>query len=203
MKLLPYGDAALLVEVGDLEGVLDLYRQLRGRDDLGIVELVPAAHTLLVQVDTARTTVARIARDIGSLQPRAEVRAVEAPIEVPVSYDGDDLAEVAQLTGLGVDGVIEAHTAQVWTVGFVGFAPGFSYLVGQDARLQVPRRAEPRSAVPTGAVGLADRFSGVYPRRSPGGWQLIGRTDVVMWDIERDPPALLRPGSTVRFVVAG
>jgi KipI family sensor histidine kinase inhibitor len=98
--------------------------------------------------------------------------------------------------------VVEAHTEQVWTVGFVGFAPGFGYLVGEDARLKVPRRDAPRSAVPVGAVGLADEYSGVYPRRSPGGWQLIGRTEVAMWDVARDPPALLRPGGTVRFVEA-
>ena len=95
-----------------------------------------------------------------------------------------------------------AHTSQPWTVGFCGFAPGFSYLVGGDPRLQVPRRAEPRTSVPAGAVGLAGSFSGIYPRSSPGGWQIIGETDAVLWDVERRPPALLQPGSRVVFVDA-
>lgn len=202
MKLLPYGDAALLVEVGELTAVLDLYGQLRELDAPGIVELVPSSQTLLVRIDLGHTSLAEVARDIAALEVRHGQPNTGDPIEVPVVYDGRDLEEVAQLTGLGVDGVIEAHTAQLWVVGFVGFAPGFGYLVGEDERLRVPRRAEPRTAVPPGAVGLADRFSGVYPRRSPGGWQLIGRTEVAMWDLDRDPPALLQPGSAVRFVAA-
>lgn len=203
MNLHPYGDAALLVELGDLDAVLDLYRQLRERDDPAIVELVPSSRTLLVEVDTGRASVARIARELRTLEVGTGTGAVGDPVTVPVVYDGEDLDEVARLTGLDTAGVIEAHTAQLWTVGFVGFAPGFGYLVGEDARLEVPRRDEPRSRVPPGAVGLADRFSGVYPRSSPGGWQLIGRTEVTVWDLDRDPPALLRPGTTVRFEVAG
>lgn len=202
MKLLPYGDAALLVEVGELTAVLDLYGQLRELDAKGIVELVPSSQTLLVRIDLGHISLAEVARDIAALEVRHGQPNTGDPIEVPVVYDGRDLEEVAQLTGLGVDGVIEAHTAQIWVVGFVGFAPGFGYLVGEDERLRVPRRAEPRTAVPPGAVGLADRFSGIYPRRSPGGWQLIGRTEVAMWDLDRDPPALLQPGSAVRFVAA-
>jgi len=122
---------------------------------------------------------------------------------VPVTYDGEDLEEMARLTGLGVDGVIAAHTGQRWTVAFVGFAPGFAYLAGEDERLAVPRRDDPRSEVPAGAVGLAGAYSGIYPRASPGGWQLLGRTDLTVWDLQRDPPALLTPGTRVRFVEAG
>jgi KipI family sensor histidine kinase inhibitor len=96
--------------------------------------------------------------------------------------------------------VVSAHTATPWRVGFGGFAPGFAYLVGGDPRLEVPRRAEPRPSVPAGAVGLAGRYSGIYPRSSPGGWQLIGHTDAVLFDVDADPPALLQPGMTVRFV---
>jgi KipI family sensor histidine kinase inhibitor len=99
-----------------------------------------------------------------------------------------------------VAAVVQAHTGTAWTVGFGGFAPGFSYLVGGDPRLQVPRHDEPRTRVPAGAVGLAGAFSGIYPRPSPGGWQIIGQTDAVLWDVDRDPPALLRPGATVQFV---
>ncbi len=121
-------------------------------------------------------------------------------VEVPVVYDGADLGEVAALTGLTPAGVVAAHTGTPWRVAFTGFAPGFGYLEGGDPRLDVPRRAVPRVRVPAGAVGLAGRFSGVYPVESSGGWQLIGRTEAVLWDLDRDPPALLRPGISVRFV---
>jgi KipI family sensor histidine kinase inhibitor len=125
-----------------------------------------------------------------------------ATVEIPVTYDGPDLADVARLTGLAEDEIVAAHTATPWRVAFGGFAPGFAYLTGGDERLRVPRRDEPRTAVPAGAVGLAGEFSGVYPRSSPGGWQLIGSTAAPLWDAERDPPALLRPGGAVRFRVA-
>jgi KipI family sensor histidine kinase inhibitor len=197
-----YGDTAALVELGDLDEVLGLYRDLAARDLPGIVSLVPSSRTLLVQVDTQVTSLAAVVRDLERADPSADRPQDADPIEIAVTYDGEDLEEVGELTGLGVRGVVEAHTDQVWTVGFVGFAPGFGYLVGEDTRLKVPRRDRPRSAVPVGAVGLADEYSGVYPRRSPGGWQLIGRTEVAMWDVARDPPALLRPGGTVRFVEA-
>src|SRR5699024_2039294 len=120
-------------------------------------------------------------------------------VTVAVAYDGPDLDDVATATGLAPEEVIAAHTGTEWTVAFTGFAPGFGYLVGGDRRLNVPRRDAPRTAVPAGSVGLAGSFSGVYPRPSPGGWQLIGRTDARLWQPDRDPPALLRPGMTVRF----
>ncbi len=123
-------------------------------------------------------------------------------VEIAVRYDGPDLEEVAHLTGLAPDEVVTAHTGTPWRVGFGGFAPGFAYLVGGDPRLVVARRGEPRTRVPAGSVGLAGEFSGIYPRESPGGWQLIGSTDVVLWDTDRHPPALLSPGTTVRFVEA-
>ena len=106
---------------------------------------------------------------------------------------------MARLTGLTAGEVIEAHTRTPWRVGFSGFAPGFAYLVDGDPRLAVPRRSEPRTSVPAGSVGLAGEFSAVYPRRSPGGWQLIGHTDAVLWDLERPDPALLTRGMRVRF----
>jgi KipI family sensor histidine kinase inhibitor len=121
-------------------------------------------------------------------------------IEIPVRYDGPDLTEVSEITGLSVDEVIAAHTGTSWRVAFGGFAPGFAYLSWGDPRLAVPRRPEPRTSVPSGAVGLAGEFSAIYPRSSPGGWQLIGRTDVVIFDIARVPPALLQPGVAVRFI---
>ena len=117
-------------------------------------------------------------------------------------YDGPDLDDVAALTGLSRSEVVAAHTGRPWRVAFGGFAPGFAYLVGGDPRLRVPRRDRPRPSVPAGSVGLAGEFSGVYPRSSPGGWQLVGTTSAVLFDVDRDPPALLGPGTTVRFVDA-
>lgn len=119
---------------------------------------------------------------------------------MPVTYDGADLDEVARLTGLTPDEVCTAHTSREWTVSFLGFAPGFAYLAGGDDQLAVPRRAEPRIRVPAGAVALAGSYSGIYPRESPGGWQLIRHTDIPVWDAESDTPALFSPDARVRFV---
>jgi KipI family sensor histidine kinase inhibitor len=128
--------------------------------------------------------------------------AFAAVVELPVRYDGPDLAEVALLTGLGTAEVVVAHTSAEFTVAFTGFAPGFAYLRGLPEALHVPRRSEPRTRVEAGSVGLAGVYSGVYPRVSPGGWQLIGRLDPEappLWDTDRAEPALLRPGTRVRF----
>ena len=120
-------------------------------------------------------------------------------VQIDVRYDGEDLDDVARILGIPVTEVIDVHTASTWTVAFGGFAPGFGYLVTDHSRLVVPRRESPRTLVPAGAVGLAGEFSGIYPRESPGGWQLIGTTDAPLWDTDREPPALLTPGTTVRF----
>lgn len=202
MRLLTCGDAGLLVELPGLDEVLGLHAALVHDTPPGVVDLVPATRTLLVRIDPAETTLEDLRSAIASREPRLPDDRDVGDVEIPVVYDGQDLDEVGELTGLGAEGVIDAHTRQQWTVAFAGFAPGFGYLVGEDDRLQVARRSEPRTKVPTGAVGLADRFSGVYPRESPGGWQLIGRTDLAMWDLGRDPPALLTPGTQVRFVGA-
>lgn len=189
MKLLPCGDRALLLDCGSLAEATGWFDALQDLDP------VLGARTVLVRGEpaTLRSAIAgRQPASASSVQPRAE-------IVIDVVYDGPDLAEVASLTGLSASDVIAAHTATPWTVGFGGFAPGFAYLVEGDPRLNVPRRATPRTSVPAGSVGLAGEFSGIYPRSSPGGWQLIGRTDVVLFDVERDPPALLQPGMTVRF----
>ncbi len=163
-----------------------------------MLDVVPAARTVLV--------VAEPGTDLGALRRAVEELPVDTggdpdegeTVEIPVVYDGPDLDEVGELTGLGADGVVEAHTGTPWRVAFGGFAPGFAYLAGGDERLEVARRDEPRTSVPAGSVGLAGEFSGVYPRSSPGGWQLIGSTCTELWDDERGP--LLRPGARVQFV---
>ena len=200
MKLLPAGDTALLVELGDLEEVLSLYAQLDEDLPDGVVDMVPAAATLLLTLDPARTDVERLSRTVSTLTVGTHSRAAAGEVEIPVVYDGEDLADVGRLTGLGERGVVEAHTATPWTVAFCGFAPGFGYMVGGDDRLRVPRRDNPRTRVPAGSVAIAGEFASVYPRESPGGWQLIGRTTLEVWDIGREPPALLVPGTTVRYV---
>lgn len=200
MRVLPCADVGLLVELADLDEVLALYAELVDAPPEGVVDLVPAARTLLLRLDPHRTDAQEVERAVRSARPRPGTRPDAGHLEVPVTYDGEDLAEVGRLTGLGERGVVEAHTSQEWTVAFCGFAPGFGYLVGTDDRLHVPRRTTPRTKVPAGAVALAGEFTGVYPRESPGGWQLIGHTTVQPWDLDRDPPALLSPGVRVRFV---
>ncbi|NMH98802.1 5-oxoprolinase subunit B family protein [Pseudonocardia acidicola] len=199
MKVLPCGDAALLIEVGGLPGVLALADAVRAAALPEVLDVVPAARTVLLSTAPG-TDLAAVRRTVLALPVDAAPAASDGDtVEIEVTYDGPDLAEVGRLTGLGEAGVIEAHTARPWRVAFGGFAPGFGYLSDGDPRLNVPRRDEPRTTVPAGSVGLAGEFSGVYPRSSPGGWQLIGRTEAVLWDLDRDPPALLRPGGRVRF----
>ena len=196
-RVLPCGDAGLLVEVDGLPEVLALADAVRDAPPPGVLDIVPAARTVLLTLEPG-TDLAVVRKAVLDLP--VEVGADHADrdeVVIDVVYDGPDLEEVGRLTGLGTAGVVEAHTGTPWRVAFGGFAPGFAYLAGGDPRLDVARRAEPRTSVPAGSVGLAGEFSGVYPRASPGGWQLIGRTDAVLWDLERG--ALLQPGSSVRF----
>jgi KipI family sensor histidine kinase inhibitor len=201
VRVLPYGDRALLLELGDTAAVVAWTDALRSAD-LPVADLVPAAETLLV-VAADGADVADVHQRLARLEVDESRSAKEVEgetVEIRVTYDGPDLADVAELTGLSEREVVEAHTGATWRVAFGGFAPGFGYLVGGDPRLEVPRRESSRTKVPAGAVGLAGSFSGVYPRESPGGWQLIGTTRQRMWDLERDPPAVLVPGAVVRFV---
>jgi KipI family sensor histidine kinase inhibitor len=200
MRILPSGEHAVLVELDDLSQARALAESLRRHPIDGVRELVPAARTVLIIAEPGARLVDIAARvDTRELTAWAPDGPAEE-IEIPVRYDGPDLADVAELTGLDMAGVVAAHTAQVWTVAFCGFLPGFAYLVGESDTLRVPRRPTPRTLVPRGAVGLADEYTGAYPRRSPGGWQLIGTTNAVLWDVHREPAALLRPGVRVRFV---
>jgi KipI family sensor histidine kinase inhibitor len=199
VRLRPAGECGVLAEVIDLETVHRLAAAVRAAALPGVVDVVPGYRTVLVTTGEPGQ-----AQAVHAALPRLPLPALDAArgrlVEVPVSYDGEDLAEVAGLTGLPAADVVRRHTAVEYVVAFLGFTPGFPYLVGLDPALHVPRRETPRTAVPAGAVGLAGDQTGVYPRASPGGWQLIGRTDVVLFDPDRDPPALLAPGDRLRFV---
>lgn len=196
-----YGDRALMVQCGSTAEVLAWAAALRSEPIPGVVDVVPAARTVLVKLDDPRRQ-GIIRRRLRTMRVAA-TEAAESPrradVVIDVVYDGPDLAEVAGHTGLTIPQVIDAHTATLWRVGFSGFAPGFAYLVDGDPRLRVPRRAEPRTSVPAGSVALAGEFSAIYPRQSPGGWQLIGHTDAVLWDLRRPDPALLTQGMWVQF----
>lgn len=199
MHILRCGAEAVLVELDDREQVLGLRAALRAARPAGVLELVPGARTVLVRYDPARTGMVRLAELIEGLTLAAGEDRAPDEVVVPVRYDGADLADVAELTGLTVAQVVARHVEGEYTVAFCGFAPGFAYITGLDRRLHVPRRASPRTSVPTGSVALADEYTGVYPSPSPGGWRLIGRTELRLWDLERDPPTLLTPGTRVRF----
>jgi len=202
-RIHPYGDRALLVEVDSANGALELHAALAATLPDGVVDIVPAARTVTVVIDPHRLPLEVAAAWIERAEPQPADEGDVDTIELDVDYSGEDLREVGRLTGMSVDEVIDLHTSSTWRVAFGGFAPGFGYLVTDHDRLRVPRRAEPRTTVPAGAVALAGEFGGVYPRSGPGGWQLIGHTDAVLWDEERDAPALLRPGTLVRFRRAG
>lgn len=203
MSVLDYGDQALLLQFDSTAEVLAWAAALREAALPDVLNVVPAARTVLVELDgPGRRDAIRRQLDTIRGAANAEPAAPLSPLVIDVTYDGADLDEVAELTGLSAAQVVDAHTTTLWRVGFCGFAPGFAYLVGGDPRLAVPRRSDPRPSVPAGSVGLAGEFTGVYPRRSPGGWQLIGRTDAELWDIDRPDPALLTPGTWVQFRAA-
>lgn len=207
-----YGDQALLLEFDSAGEVLAWTEAIRAAELLGVLDIVPASRTVLIKLASPRYQ-APTRQRLGKLNVSADAvseslrpHAGQADVQIDVIYDGPDLDEVARRTELTTEEVVAAHTGTLWRVGFGGFAPGFAYLVGGDRRLKVPRHAEPRAKVPLGAVGLAGEFSGVYPRESPGGWQLIGRMahgQPALWDLERDNPALLTPGESVQFRAVG
>jgi len=200
--LLPYGPTAVLVELAGAPDVLPLRDALLARAHPAVLAVVPAARTVLVEFDPGAVTGAELRsllEDCLTGPARSVIREPEPAVELTVHYDGADLETVAQRCGLSVPEVIRRHCAPEYTVQFCGFAPGFGYLGGLDAALRLPRLASPRPAVPAGSVAIAGEFTGVYPRSSPGGWLLLGRTDAVLFDLDRRPPALLRPGTPVRL----
>lgn len=202
MRFLPVNLDVLLVELKDLDETLALFDALMAEPIAGVEEIIPAARTLMIQYRPSaierQALVDRIAGQDLSQRREGEHRRVE----IPVHYNGEDLDEVATLLNISRAEVIQRHTAHDYSVAFCGFAPGFAYLTG-GAGFQVPRRQTPRTRIPAGAVALAGDFSGVYPKASPGGWQIIGVTPLQMWDLNRPEPALLRPGYKVRFTDAG
>ena len=199
MKVHRAGDAAVLVETEDQAAAHRLQAAVRAARIPGVVDVVPGASTVLVLTDPGRCDLDRLAAALPALPLPESAAAETAPVTVPVDYDGDDLDEVASLTGLSRDELIARHAAASYTVAYLGFAPGFAYLTGLDPALHLPRLETPRTAVPAGSVAIAGPYAAVYPAASPGGWRLLGRTDVTLWDTHRDPPSVLQPGTRVRF----
>lgn len=203
MRIHPVGAHALLLDCDDPAQVeawrAELWRR-RAAGDLAAVEIVPAAATVLLDgVPDPEATAARIA---GWTPGTGVTAAGTAEVEVPTEYDGADLPAVAAHWGVEVPAVVDRLRRTEFRVAFCGFAPGFAYLTGLPADLAVPRLATPRTRVPAGSVALAGPYAGIYPAASPGGWLLVGRTELVLFDPHADPPARLTPGTRVRLVAA-
>ena len=204
MRVRRAGPSAVLLELDDDAAVSAVYDRLtaaRADGTLTATEIVPAARTVLIDgvTDPDRILGLLPSRDHRTPAPTAHPATT---IEIPTWYDGEDLDDVARLWGTDRAGVVAIHTGTEFRVAFCGFAPGFAYLTGLAPHHHVPRRPSPRTRVPAGTVALAGPYSGVYPTASPGGWQCIGRTGATLFDLDVDPPALLAPGTTVRFVAA-
>lgn len=213
-RIEPLGDSALLVTLGEsidplvndqVHRLADAVQRLRASDSR-FGAPTPAYASLLVPFDPLEIPFEEAARTIAGLAEGSPAVAPAEPrglIEIPVRYggaDGPDLERVASLAGLSTEEVVEVHAGTAYRCYMLGFTPGFAYLGPLDPRISTPRLATPRSRVAAGSVGIAGQQTGIYPVESPGGWQLIGRTELRTWDAERDPPALIRPGSSVRFV---
>lgn len=201
--LRPAGRRAVLVEFENSAQVRDFYAEAQRRQADGrlaaTVELVPSARTLLLdELDDQ----AGVVRDLRTWRPAPMTVLNPKEVEIPTVYDGPDLPGIAEHWGVGIGDVARIHADLPHEVAFIGFAPGFAYLTGIPDELKLPRLASPRTHVPAGSVAVADVFTGVYPRVSPGGWRILGRTAATMWDVDREPPALLSPGDRVRFVAA-
>lgn len=200
----PAGPHALVIEAATHEDVAAIAAAVRARladpdAAWSAVDVVPAARTVVID-GVVGAPIETVAREVETwaVEPLGSHAGPE--VTVAVAFDGPDLADVARLWDVGLEEVVERVVGIEHRVAFCGFAPGFAYLTGLPPHWEVPRRAAPRTRVPAGAVGLAGPYAGVYPRVSPGGWQLIGRAvDAVLWDVDRDPPALLAPGTRVRF----
>ena len=198
------GDRALLICPTGHDGLLEVVDRLRDAALPGVEDILPAAETVLLTLRD-RSEQGMVESEVrkaltGTAAERATTAEGTEEVVIPVRYDGEDLADVAAILGASVEEVIAEHTSRTWRCRFIGFTAGFGYLGSDRGGLVVPRRRQSRTAVPAGAVALADGFSAVYPRRAPGGWQLIGTTDLTMFDLSRPRPALLTAGTRVRFV---
>jgi KipI family sensor histidine kinase inhibitor len=196
------GEHGLLVETGSLALSHRLDAALRADRPAEVVEIVPGPESVLVvapEADQARLR-ARLTAVVEQERGRTGAGAAEEPVvTIPVVYDGADLDSVAESAGISVVEVISRHSGRELVVGWLGFAPGFAYLTGLDPVLELPRLDTPRTSVPAGSVAIAGPYSAVYPTASPGGWRLLGRTSLQVWDVAADPPSLFRPGVRVRF----
>lgn len=204
MRVLPFGDRAVLAEFATLRETMAAYSACDARRRTGVLELVPAARTVLVRIDPALLSLRAAEQWLESaIEPmRVHSDDVHAPpVIIPVRYGGPDLTDAANILGITAAELISRHSLAEWTCAFTGFAPGFAYLASEYVDFGMPRRATSRQSVLAGSVGLAGEFTGVYPRSSPGGWQLIGTTDATLWDDTRARPATITPGTSVRFEV--
>lgn len=197
MRWRRYGEQAALLDCDSLDQMSAARATVEAAAIPGVIELVPGARSLLVVAEPPVLDRVRVLLDGADLAhpPSGSPREVT----LDVRYDGEDLAMVARAAGLSEEDVVGLHTGAVYTVAFTGFAPGFGYLTGLPAALRQPRLESPRTRVPSGAVGVAGEFTGVYPRESPGGWRLLGHTSATLFDPALDPPALFAPGDRVRF----
>lgn len=207
----PLGDACLVVRLGTTidpavsRAVAATVASLGAADLPGVVDLAPTFTSVGVFFDPRRADPDALAAAIRSCLIRSgdSVVAPGGVVEIPVAYggaDGPDLDRVAAHAGIAPADVVRLHAGAEHVVGMIGFAPGFPYLLGLPAALSIPRRATPRTRVPAGSVAIAERQTGIYPQGGPGGWHVIGRTSLAMFDPGRDPPSLLRAGDVVRFV---
>jgi KipI family sensor histidine kinase inhibitor len=193
------GERAVLVELPGNATVRKLAR-LVPRELAGIDEVVAGHETVLISWEPGRTPPVDLAARLSGMLGSGSTEGEAGSIEIPVVYDGPDLAVVAEHAGVSPEEVVRRHAAAQFEVGFIGFSPGFGYLLGGDPSLRPPRRTEPRTKVPAGSLAIAGEYSAVYPSASPGGWNLIGRALIEPFDVTREPAALLRTGMHVRFV---
>ena len=209
VRILAAGSGALLVCLGAPQYVTGLYQDLLADPPEGFIEAIPAAETVMVLFDPSRVAASTLGPRLRAVAERVSTGTYSigergagrdpAIITIPVVYDGPDLDETSRSIGMSVEELVRRHEAGEYVVAFCGFAPGFAYLSGLDPALILPRRSVPRTRVPAGSVAVSDRYTSVYPHASPGGWHLLGRTAMVLWDLERQPPGLLTPGTRVRF----
>lgn len=202
VRFLAVNLSSFLVELGSLDDTLALFDSLSTSAEQGIEEIIPAARTLLIRFQPAQTSMTLLAEQIARRPLTQRSQRSGQQVTIPVHYNGEDLPVVAELMGIDVQEAIRRHQESIWNVAFTGFAPGFAYMVSDNGGWQISRRSTPRTRIPAGSVALAGEFSGIYPQASPGGWQLIGQTDLQMWDLAREQPALLLPGAQVQFVNA-